>query len=58
LPQPVHEAPSPDRTETVLNVRIPAHVHEAAKERAVAEDRTVSQLVRRALKLYLQAEPA
>jgi predicted HicB family RNase H-like nuclease len=47
-----------DRTETVLNVRIPSDVHEAAKQRAAEEDRTVSQLVRRALKLYLLGEPA
>jgi len=41
-------------TETIINVRIPAEMHEEVRRRAEDEDRTLSQVVRRALRLYLQ----
>jgi len=41
-------------TETIINVRIPAEMHEEVRRRAEDEDRTLSQVGRRALKLYLQ----
>jgi len=38
-------------------VRVPRELHEEAKQRALEEDRTLAQVVRRALKQYL-AHPA
>jgi hypothetical protein len=35
-------------------VRVPAEMHRAVKERAEAEERTMSQVMRRALREYLQ----
>jgi predicted transcriptional regulator len=37
-------------------VRFPPDMHEAVKARAEAEDRTMAQTIRRAVKQYLAAE--
>ncbi len=39
--------------EVTLSVRLPAELHRAAKRQAQAEDRSVNQLIRVALRHYL-----
>ena len=39
-------------------VRVPAQMHDAIKRCAETEERTMSQVVRRALRRYLEAEEA
>lgn len=38
-------------------VRMPPELHQAIKDRAAAEDRTMSQAVRRAVRHYLEVHP-
>jgi hypothetical protein len=37
-----------------VNVRLPKDLHEAVLHRAIAEDRTMAQTIRVALRFYLQ----
>jgi len=47
-------APVRDQDELFpMLVRVPRHLHMEVKERAQEEDRTLAQVVRRALRLYL-----
>lgn len=39
-------------------VRMPPELHQAVKDRAELEDRTMSQTIRHAVKRYLATEPA
>jgi predicted HicB family RNase H-like nuclease len=43
-----------DRVEQPMYVRLPVELHRAVKERANAEDRTMAQTIRVALRHYLQ----
>lgn len=45
----------PGRTERVVNVRLPADLHCAVQNRAKAEDRTMAQTIRVAIRHYLQS---
>ena len=59
-------AQSPQETETLGRVasekafviRLPEELHAAVKQRAAIEERSMAQTVRRALRHYLEAEPA
>jgi predicted HicB family RNase H-like nuclease len=42
-----------DDREVTLSVRLPAELHKAAKRQAEAEDRSMNQLIRVALRHYL-----
>lgn len=41
-----------------LVVRVPVELHQAMKAQAVREERTLSQVVRRAIRLYLEQPPS
>jgi predicted DNA-binding protein len=41
-----------------LLVRMPVELHQQIKERAEAEDRTMAQTIRQALRFYLRKAPA
>lgn len=43
----------PEKREQAMCVRLPSELHEAIRERADAEDRTLAQLIRVALRYYL-----
>jgi hypothetical protein len=47
-------APQAKMTEQAVNVRLPRDLHEAVIGRAAAEDRTMAQTIRVALRYYLQ----
>lgn len=39
-------------------IRMPRELHEQVKARAAAEERTMAQTIRHAVRLYLRADPA
>lgn len=41
-------------TDQPVNVRLPRELHQQVLDRAAAEDRTMAQLIRVALRFYLQ----
>ncbi len=43
----------PPKAEQPMYVRLPVELHEAVKTRAAAEDRTMAQTIRVALRYYL-----
>ncbi len=47
-------APQAKVGEQPVNVRLPRELHEAVLDRAQAEDRTMAQTIRVALRYYLQ----
>lgn len=47
-----------ERVYSSLVVRIPVDLHQATKQRAARDDRSLAQTVRRALRLYLEDEGA
>jgi predicted transcriptional regulator len=54
-----NESRSQDRhTTTVLPVRLPPDLREQIRQRAVEEERTQTQVIRRAIRHYLQHVPA
>jgi predicted transcriptional regulator len=50
--------PSDRETLETLLVRLPSDLREQVRERAQAEERTQAQVVRRALRYYMDAVPA
>lgn len=51
------EQPSGDPVQPVY-VRLPREMHEAVKQRAVTEDRSMAQTIRAALRAYLASSPS
>lgn len=49
-----HMAPRAKVGDQPVNVRLPRDLHEAVLQRAEAEDRTMAQTIRVALRFYLQ----
>ena len=45
----------PERTDQQLIVRVPAELHEEIRTKAEAEDLSMAQLVRRAVRIHLEA---
>lgn len=43
-------------TERALTVRVPAELHEALRRRAEIEERSVAQLIRLAVRLYVDPD--
>lgn len=45
-----------DKGSRPVVIRMPADLHAAVKERAAAEERSMAQTIRRALRLYIEQE--